>query len=54
MSVEYGTPDICDKFPDAVSVANPGLKAFGGNSRAAGEILVINIDEDNSPIWQLL
>lgn len=54
MSVEYSTPDICDNFPDAVSVAHPGLKAFGGNSRAAGEILVVNIDEDNSPIWQLV
>ncbi len=49
-----GTADICDQFTALVSVAQPGLKPFGGKPTAAGLIVVLNIDEDNAKVWSLL
>jgi len=49
-----GTADICDEFTESVVFAEPGLTPYGGKSRAAGELVIINIDEDNSAVWQKL
>lgn len=54
MAQLIGTADICDDYTDLVSVALPGLKSFGGKPRAAGNIHIINIDEENSHVWRVL
>lgn len=52
MLEQIGTADICDDLTDLVTVALPGLQPYGGNKRASGEIVVINIDEENSAVWR--
>ncbi len=54
MNEQTDTADLCDQFPDQVRVALPGLLAFGGVHRAAGEIMVMNIDEENTKVWRQL
>lgn len=54
MMEQIGTADICDAFTAQVKVALPGLKAYGGLQRAAGEICIVNIDEDNTKVWDKL
>jgi len=49
-----GTADICDQFTDKVAVAQPGLMPFGGHKQAAGELVIINMDEDNTQVWSTL
>ncbi|MFC1688709.1 ribonuclease E activity regulator RraA [Pseudomonadota bacterium] len=48
MSNPYSVPDICDDFPDAISVLEPVFSDFGGKSRFSGEIVTIKCFEDNS------
>lgn len=48
------TPDICDQYPDEVSVLDPIFKDFGGRSRFFGEVITIKCFEDNSVVKSLL
>lgn len=54
MSVMLTTADVCDQFGAEVKVAEPVLRSLGGRQRASGEILVVNLDEDNRRIWALV
>ena len=42
------TPDLCDAYPDAVSVLEPMMINFGGRASFGGEIVTIKCHEDNS------
>ena len=42
------TPDLCDDFPDDVSVLEPLLRNFGGISAFGGVISTVKCHEDNS------
>ena len=44
----FSTPDLCDEFPEAVSVAEPGFHNFGNIRCFSGEIVTIKCYEDNS------
>ena len=46
--MEYITPDLCDEYPDLVSVLEPMLRNYGGRSSFGGEIVTIKCFEDNS------
>ena len=47
----YSVPDICDEFPQDVSVLEPLFSNFGGKQRFSGEIITIKCFEDNSPLF---
>lgn len=42
------TPDLCDSFPDDVSVLEPLLRNFGGINAFGGQISTVKCHEDNS------
>jgi len=42
------TPDLCDAFPDDVSVLQPLLRNFGGINAFGGPISTVKCHEDNS------
>jgi regulator of ribonuclease activity A len=42
------TPDLCDDFPDDVSVLDPLLRNFGGVDAFGGPISTVKCHEDNS------
>lgn len=42
------TPDLCDAFPDDVSVLEPLLRNFGGINAFGGPISTVKCHEDNS------
>jgi regulator of ribonuclease activity A len=44
----YSVPDICDEFPEEISVLEPLFSNFGGRQRFSGEIITIRCFEDNS------
>ncbi len=44
----YSVPDICDEFPEEISVLEPLFSSFGGKQRFSGEIITIRCFEDNS------
>ena len=48
------TADICDQYPNDVQVLNPVLKSFGGISMCHGEIVTIELFEDNKALVELL
>lgn len=41
-------PDLCDQFPDQVSVLEPGFINYGGREVFGGEIVTLKAFEDNS------
>ena len=41
-------PELCDKFPEQVSVLEPMFGNFGGREAFGGEIVTIKAFEDNS------
>jgi regulator of ribonuclease activity A len=45
--VNFTTADLCDAFPDAVKVAEPGLLHYGGVSRFGGPMETLRVFEDN-------
>lgn len=50
----YSVPDICDAFPDAISVVEPLFTDFGKTRRFHGEIVTIKCFEDNSLVRDLV
>ncbi len=48
------TPDLCDQFPEQVSVLDPVYKSFGGNESFYGEVVTVKCFEDNSKVKQLV
>jgi regulator of ribonuclease activity A len=46
--VEYLTPDLCDEYPELVSVVEPMFNNYGGRPSFGGEIVTIKCFEDNS------
>jgi regulator of ribonuclease activity A len=42
------TPDLCDSFPDDVSVLDPLLRNYGGIDAFGGPISTVKCHEDNS------
>ena len=50
----YSVPDICDEFPQDVSVLEPLFSNFGGKQRFSGEIVTIKCFEDNSLLREVV
>jgi len=48
------TADICDKYHHDTQVLDPIFKSFGGVSMCHGEIITIELFEDNSDLVALL
>ncbi len=48
------TADLCDAFPDRVTVAEPLFRDWGGASRFAGPIETVSVFEDNALVRQVL
>ncbi|MGI9553626.1 MAG: ribonuclease E activity regulator RraA [Thermodesulfobacteriota bacterium] len=46
--MSFSTPDLCDEFPDQVSVVEPLFNSYGGISTFGGEVVTIKCREDNS------
>lgn len=46
--------DLCDDFPDQVSVAEPLFRDFGARAAFAGQIVTIKCHEDNSRVRDLV
>lgn len=51
--MNYVTPDLCDAYPDQVSVVEPGFRNFGGVSSFGGQIVTVKCFEDNSRVKEL-
>jgi len=47
-------PDLCDEFPDAISVLEPLFTDYGKRRRFCGEIVTIKCFEDNSLVRELV
>lgn len=52
--MELKTTDLCDKYPDLVSVTEPGFSDFGGAEYFSGVIHTIKCHEDNSLVRKVL
>lgn len=48
------TPDLCDRFGDAVAVAEPLFLDFGGRPSFAGRIETVRVREDNALVRKIL
>lgn len=48
------TADICDSYPNDVQVLAPNYKSYGGVSMCHGEIVTIELQEDNKALVELL
>ena len=46
--MSYVLPDLCDTYPDEVSVAEPVFRNLGGLSSFGGQVVTIKCHEDNS------
>ena len=51
--MNFSTPDLCDEFPDLVSVVEPLFNSYGGVSTFGGEILTIKCVDDNSLVKEV-
>jgi len=48
------TADICDTYPNDVQVLDPKYKSYGGVAMCHGEIITIELFEDNKALVELL
>jgi len=48
------TADICDQHPNDVQVLDPNYKSYGGTAMCHGEIVTIQLFEDNKALVELL
>ena len=46
--------DICDQYPDKVSVLGPGFIHYGGAVQCEGEVVTIRLDRNNTDLIRLL
>lgn len=54
MSHAPATADLCDAFPDRVTVAEPLFRDWGGAARFAGPIETLRVFEDNALLRRAL
>jgi regulator of ribonuclease activity A len=54
MTMTLSVPDICDQFPDDISVLEPLFTEFGKPRSFCGEIVTIKCFEDNSLVRDLV
>ena len=47
MSTGFQTADICDEFPDSVSVCEPTFTSYGAAKSFSGPIATVRVHEDN-------
>lgn len=50
----WNTNDLCDDFPEQVSVLAPIFQNFGGVERFSGQVETVKCFEDNSRVKELL
>jgi regulator of ribonuclease activity A len=50
----FSTPDLCDRLGDAVRVAEPVFRDFGGVRRFSGEVETLRVLEDNALVRSTL
>jgi regulator of ribonuclease activity A len=50
--MKLSVPDICDQFPDDITVLDAAFHDFGGRERFSGEIVTIKCFEDNSQVGE--
>ena len=50
----FSTPDLCDELGDAVRVAEPVFRDFGGVRRFSGEAVTLRVLEDNALVRSTL
>lgn len=50
----FSTPDLCDAMGDAVRVAEPVFRDFGGVRRFAGPAATLRVHEDNALVRRAL
>ena len=48
------TADLCDKHSDKIKILDPIFKSFGGIAMCHGNIVTIQLDEDNTDLVKLL
>ena len=46
--MHYITPDLCDAYPELVTVVEPMFSNFGGRDSFCGQIVTLKCFEDNS------
>lgn len=54
MTTSWATTDLCDRHPDALAVAAPVFRSFGGRRRFDGVIATVRCFEDNSLVRERL
>ena len=52
--MEFFTADICDEYPEKVSVLGAGFQNFGGADKCHGEVVTIKLDKNNADLITLL
>ena len=45
---QYVTPDLCDEYPDLITVVEPMFNNYGARESFGGEIVTVKCHEDNS------
>lgn len=51
--MDISTPDLCDKYPDLVRIAEPVFRSYGGRRAFSGSIVTVKCFEDNSFVKEL-
>ncbi len=51
---QYVTPDLCDEYPDLVTVVEPMFSNYGLRESFGGEIVTVKCHEDNSKVKELV
>lgn len=46
--------DLCDEFQGKISIASPGFRDFGGVKAFGGQIVTVDVFEDNTLVRQAL
>jgi regulator of ribonuclease activity A len=54
MNGDWATADLCDQHAEAIAVAAPVFRSFGGRRRFAGGIATVRCFEDNSLVRERL
>ncbi|MDV7104930.1 ribonuclease E activity regulator RraA [Vibrio sp. TH_r3] len=52
--MEFFTADICDEYPEKVTVLGAGFQNFGGSDKCQGEVVTIKLDKNNADLITLL
>lgn len=51
--MDISTPDLCDKYPGLVKIAEPVFRSYGGRGAFSGSIVTVKCFEDNSFVKEL-